>query len=83
MKANQHSITERQLTKDILKITLAIKSQYPELSKYIDEMPDTIFDKESPQVNCKNLITYYEALQSFVKRYSETHVAKAKLNLVL
>ena len=83
MKTDHYSIAERQLTKDILKITLAIRSEYPELSKYIDEMPVTIFDNETPPVNIKNLQTYYESLQSFVKEYSDTHAPKAKLKLVL
>jgi hypothetical protein len=75
--------TEHQLTDDILKITLIIKGQYPELSKYIEEMPDTIPDKKKPAVNTKNLQTYYDSLLSLVKEYSETHQAKTQLKPVL
>jgi hypothetical protein len=76
-------MTERQLTRDILKITMAMRSEYPELSKYIDEMPATPFTKETPLVNIKNLQTYFESLQAFVRAYSKTHVPKNKLKLVL
>ena len=75
--------TEHQLTDDILKITLVIKGQYPELAKYIEEMPVTIPDKETPQINTKNLQTYYDSLLSLVKKYSDTHQAKTQDKTVL
>ena len=49
--------TEEQLNKEILDITLKINHQYPELSKYISEMPVTIPDKEDPEINRNNLQT--------------------------
>ena len=39
--------TEKQLNADILKITLLIQEKYPELSKYITEMPVSNPDTES------------------------------------
>ena len=34
--------TEAELNADILKVTMTIKDEYPELSKYISEMPVTV-----------------------------------------
>ena len=45
--------TEAQLNADILKITLLIRKEYPELTKYISEMPVTIPNEESPEINAK------------------------------
>lgn len=83
MKTEQQAETELQLKEDILKITLVIKSQYPELSKYIEEMPDTIPASKTPEITPRNLQTYYDSLQALVKEYSETHAAKAQLKPVL
>ena len=82
VKTEQRVETEQQLNADILKITLTIKSQYPELSKYIEELPVTIPDKQTPEVTPRNLQTYYDSLQALVKEYSETHAAKAKIKPV-
>ena len=40
--------TIKELDAAILEITLKIKEQYPELSKYMLEMPDTIPNIENP-----------------------------------
>jgi hypothetical protein len=76
MKTEQQVNVELQLNKDILKITLIIKSQYPELSKYMEEMPDTIPNSRTPEITLRNLQSYYDSLQAIVKEYSETHTAK-------
>ena len=49
--------TEKELNNDILKITLTIQEKFPELSKYIAEMPVTIPDIDDPENNttAKNL----------------------------
>jgi hypothetical protein len=41
---------ENELNEKILKITMRIKEQYPELSKYLNEMPITIPDEKDPEV---------------------------------
>ena len=61
--------TEKQLNTDILEITLKIKEQFPELSKYITEMPVTIPNEENPEMNCKSLQDYYDSLSILVKDY--------------
>ena len=38
--------TEKELNSKILDITMKIRENYPELSKYLDEMPETIPNEE-------------------------------------
>ena len=64
--------TEEELNRDILKITLVIQENYPELSKYIAEMPVTIPDCSHPDINLKNLDEYYQSLFELVKNYSKS-----------
>lgn len=55
--------------KKILNITLKIKVQYPELSKYLEEMPITIPDKKYPIITSKILQDYYNSLTSLLDNY--------------
>lgn len=68
--------TEIELTEDILKITKAIKEFYPELIKYISEMPTTINYEASKKINLKYLQEYYNSLDILLKKYSNTHQSK-------
>lgn len=63
--------TEKELNAAILDITLKIKDQFPELSKFILEMPDTIPNIENPEMNRKVLQEYYESLEIMLKDYAE------------
>jgi hypothetical protein len=65
--------TEKELNDAILKITMAIQADYPELSKYLSEMPITIPSNPNPDIKVKNLSDYYESLQQLVSKYAETH----------
>jgi translocator protein len=57
------------LNEKILNLTMMIKESYPELSKYIEEMPITIPNIDKPEINLRNLETYYNSLQSLVDNY--------------
>lgn len=61
--------TEKELNSKILQLTMKIKAQHPELSKYIEEMPVTIPDETNPEITLTNLKTYYDSLNSIVKKY--------------
>lgn len=74
--------TESDLNAKILKITMTIKDQYPELSKYIEEMQVTIPDEKNPEITLKNLKTYYDALNAVLNKYIVEHPINAKLNQV-
>jgi hypothetical protein len=65
--------TEKKINKAILKITMKIKEQFPELSKYILEMPVTIPNVENPEMNSKALQDYYDSLETLLKNYTENH----------
>lgn len=75
---NQKIITsyeeaEKELNTKILKITMLINDHYPELSKYFEEMPDTIPNEKKSEITLKNLGTYYESLNSILKKYRSDH----------
>jgi hypothetical protein len=54
---------------DIIKLTTKINSDFPELSKYMQETPVL----ENGTVNLKNLEDYYRSLQEIVFKYANTH----------
>lgn len=64
---------EENLNKKIIEITNNIRQNYPELLKYLNEMPDTIPSEEDPKINHKALSDYYESLVDVVKKYDENN----------
>ena len=66
--------TEKQLNTDILEMTMKIQEQFPELSKYIAEMPATIPNAISPEINIKTLQDYYDSLAILLKDYAINHL---------
>lgn len=70
--------TEKDLNANILKITLRINNQYPELYKYIEEMQVTIPDESSPEITLKNLKSYYDTLNSMLNKYIIEHPNSAE-----
>lgn len=65
------SITE--LERDIVSITLKIHSEFPKLSKYIDEIPVNFAGKESNYIGTIKLKEYYGSLAAIVSEYAKTH----------
>ena len=65
--------TEKELNEAILKITMKIRNDYPELSKYLLEMPVTIPEISNPEINSKTLTDYYESLENMLKKYISNH----------
>jgi hypothetical protein len=63
--------TLKQLNSDIIQITMEIKEQFPELSKYILEMPVTVPNLENPEMNRKALQDYYDSLKIILKDYNK------------
>ena len=68
--------TIKELDAAILEITMKIKEQYPELSKYMLEMPDTIPNIENPKMNAKALQDYYDSLEVLLKDYIKNQPEK-------
>lgn len=65
--------TINELNAKILKITLQIQNQYPELYKYLEEMPITIPDEKKPKITRYSLKQYYESLNSSLTKYILEH----------
>lgn len=63
--------TKMQLEQNIIKITTTIKQEYPELSKFIIEMPEN--NSESEEVTIKSLEEYYNSLEDLLNKYAKTH----------
>lgn len=70
--------TEQELNNGILKITMMIQEKYPELSKYIAEMPVTIPDVSTPEMTIKILQEYLESLNALLKKYAINHESETK-----
>ena len=65
--------TEKEINQAILEITTKIRNEYPELIKYLSEMPVTIPDVDYPEVTIKVLSDYQESLENLLKKYSQSH----------
>lgn len=63
--------TIETLQQSIIKITTTIKQDYPELSKFIVEMP--MNNSENEEVNFKSLEDYYNSLKNILNEYAKTH----------
>ena len=70
--------TEAEINAKIMKVTMVIQENYPELSKYINEMPITIPVDNNPEINRKNLEKYYQTLVTWFRNY----VAEHQLNYI-
>ncbi len=62
------------LTKDIISITLEIAENYPELSKYLEEMPEEIKFSDK-NITATNLSVYYNSLDTLLEDYSLSHLS--------
>ena len=65
--------TESELNDAILKVTMTIRNEFPELMKFLNEMPVTIPDVSNPAINAKILQDYYNSLENLLKKYAPNH----------
>jgi len=70
--------TKEELNQKILDITMKIQENYPELMTFLNEMPVTIPNEESPEIEVKSLEDYHESLVTLLNRYEETHAKNNK-----
>lgn len=68
--------TEKELNAKILTITMTIKNQYPELSKYLEEIPMTIPDEKKSEITPLHLKQYFESLDSLLNNYIMKQASK-------
>ena len=57
----------------IMKITMVIQENYPELSKYLNEMPVTVPIEQYPELNDTHHEKYYESLLALFRNYVAEH----------
>lgn len=65
--------TETEINENILKITMTIRNEFPELMKYLNEMPVTIPAEKSPEINNIILQEYYNSLETLLRKYAPNH----------
>lgn len=63
--------TTHKLLKEILNITLEIKTKYPELYQFLDETPNTIPSGDNTRVDTIALENYLETLEDMLKSYRQ------------
>lgn len=63
--------TKEELNKEILETTEKIQENYPELSKFEDEMTITIPSDVNPEITVKNLQEYNDSLQAMTRGYAK------------
>lgn len=68
--------TIAELESDINNITLKIHTSFPELSKYISEIPVDFSGEKDGEVALENLKEYYNSLNYMVLEYQKSHLAK-------
>ncbi|WP_296705050.1 hypothetical protein [Algoriphagus sp.] len=68
--------TKKQLEQDIINITLKIHTEFPELTKYISEIPEQDYDPSTGQMSAWKFKEYYNSLAEIVKEYSKSHKEK-------
>lgn len=66
--------TQEEWDQDIRNITNLIYQKYPELAKYIPEIP--FKDSGTDEVTTKGLENYYNSLEELVREYAKTHEGK-------
>ena len=72
--------TKAELEQDIIHITMKIHHEFPELSKYIAEMPLKVSGTDTEGVDKKSFKEYYNSLNELVSEYSKTHLAQHDSN---
>ena len=75
--------TKAKLEQDIINITMKIHMEFPELSKYIEEMPIKISGIETSEIYSINLKQYYNSLEELLVEYAKTHVASKVKNALV
>jgi len=64
---------EADLNARILEVTMTIRKEFTELSKFIEEMPVTVPDKKNPTITLNSLKDYYDSLCGMLNKYREEH----------
>ena len=58
---------------------MRIEEKFPELSKYIAEIPVTVSDLPGREIRSSNLKEYYDSLDAFLKKYAAYRGSKHQI----
>lgn len=65
--------SEIEINAAILKLIMTVQNEFPELMKFLNEMPITIPNKKNPNINNKNLQDYCNSLENLLRKYAPNH----------
>jgi hypothetical protein len=65
--------TLQEIENQIIRLTMSIGVNYPELYATLDEDPITIPSKVHPDMNISIMEDYLESLKQILKQYTKTH----------
>ena len=65
--------SKKELTENISKLTTTIHLEFPELMKYLNEMPETIPYVAHPEISAKILQDYFNTLENLLLEYAPNH----------
>lgn len=68
---NVNAAEAEEINQKILEIKNEIFTNYPELTKFLNEMPVTTTDVDLNNISIKDLKEYYNSLKAMVKKYEE------------
>lgn len=72
-KITSNEFSETELKKKILDVTKIIKEKFPELSKFLNETPESEVDYEHPEICLQDLRDYYQSLSAILVKYELEH----------
>jgi hypothetical protein len=70
--------TKAELEQQIVHLSIKINREFPELSKYISEMPERGLGIDDAQSESKNLKEYYNSLLEVLTEYAKTHLPQTE-----
>lgn len=65
--------SQNGLNEDILITTIKIKEEFPELTKYLDEIPENFLPNAQQGVNSNDLRDYLDSLNQLLESYAKEH----------
>jgi hypothetical protein len=66
--------SEAELEQEILKVIQRMRVDFPELIKYLDEMPFERFGGSNPDIDKEALAEYYNSLVTMFVDYTNAHL---------
>jgi hypothetical protein len=68
-KSQAYEDVERDLNLKIIEVTNRIKDHYPQLTRFLDEMPIAVADDKNVEITLRNLRSYYDSLNTMLNKY--------------